>query len=258
MTPSEHSSAEAATEGRFVLVIDDDREARNMLHRELTSAGFRVTAVSTGPAGLELARRQRPDAITLDIMMSGTSGWSVLTALKSDPTLASVPVIILSVIPDAGLTFHLDVADFLVKPLDGERLASLLEQFPPASAKDPVLVVSHDLPTRATLQRLVCELGGQVTTAANVLDALYVLCTDVPGIIVLDLTLPAADLLPLLGALRETERWQTIPILGLTPMDLTLEERRSLDVVVQHVLGKGSLPIEAFVRQLKNTLSRHS
>jgi adenylate cyclase len=236
----------------LVLVIDDDAQVLDLLRRELSAVGCRVTTTATNSEALPLARALRPDIITLDIMMSG--GWSVLTALKSDPELAAIPVVILGVIPEVGLTFHLEVADYLVKPIEGDRLtAALVKVRKPANAS--VLVVTNDLPEREVLRRLIVQSKRTVTVATDGIEALFTIHDNRPGLLVLDLTLPGADVLQVLQALRATERWRAIPVVGLMPADLSLEQRRSLDTVVQHLLAKGGLRIEAFARHLQNTFS---
>jgi CheY-like chemotaxis protein len=243
--------------GRLVLVIDDDRKARDLLHAHLRSAGVRVATAATGAEGLHLARELKPDAITLDIMMTGLDGWSVLTELKSDPELADIPVVILSVVADAGLVYRLGISDYLVKPVDGARLASAIEEYRSPSASSAVLVVTNDLGTREVLHRLVSQLGLPPVVAGSGLDALFAVHLDRPSLILLDLTMPGFDVLQVLVALRAKQSWQSIPVVGLTPDDTTLEQRRSLDTVVQHLLAKGGLHVEEFVDQLRTLLTSH-
>src|SRR5438874_496943 len=87
-----------------------------MNSHDLTMAGFRVVACSSGPEALRLAKELRLQAITLDVMMPGMDGWPVLTAFKEDTETASIPVIILSIIDDRNLGHALGAADYLVKP----------------------------------------------------------------------------------------------------------------------------------------------
>jgi DNA-binding response OmpR family regulator len=239
----------SGSEDRLVLLIDDDREARGVLHQELTRAGFRVAGVATVTDGLDFARRVRPDLIAIDSMMAGADGWSALASLKSDFALASVPVVIVNVIPDAGLVFQVKITDYLVKPLDSARLALLLDSEP---GKNHVLVLSHDVAMLEMLVQLLAQRGRLSTLTRNGLDALFALYTTTPAAVLVDLTSPLKDVLPVLDALRS----RNVTIGGLIPADPTLEERRGLDTVMQHVLAKGGLRVEAFVRELKGRFSR--
>ncbi len=86
-------------------MIDDDQDAAEILKRGLSKAGYNVAIAKDGKTGLKIAREQLPVAITLDVLMPGMDGWSVLTALKSDPKTATVPVIIVTMLQDRGLGF---------------------------------------------------------------------------------------------------------------------------------------------------------
>ena len=105
-----------------VLVIDDDAMVADLLRRTLVKDGYRVEYAENGEKGLQLARQLRPDAITLDVMMPGMDGWQVLTHLKSDPELADIPVILLSIVNDRKTGFALGATEYLTKPFDRERL----------------------------------------------------------------------------------------------------------------------------------------
>ena len=100
-----------------VLVIDDDAMVADLLRRTLVKDGYRVEYAENGEKGLQLARQLRPDAITLDVMMPGMDGWQVMTHLKSDPELADIPVILLSIVNDRKTGFALGATEYLTKPL---------------------------------------------------------------------------------------------------------------------------------------------
>ncbi len=112
-----------------VLVIDDDPDARDLITRYLSKQGFRVRSSASGQAGLELASELRPDAITLDVMMPSMDGWAVLSALKADPDLANIPVIMLTFLDDKNHGLELGAAEYLRKPLDYKRFAALLSKY---------------------------------------------------------------------------------------------------------------------------------
>jgi urea ABC transporter urea binding protein len=112
-----------------VLVIDDDPDSRDLISRCLSKEGFRVLSSASGEAGLELAKESRPDAITLDVMMPSMDGWAVLSALKADPDLANIPVIMLTFLDDKNHGLELGAAEYLRKPLDYKRFADLLSKY---------------------------------------------------------------------------------------------------------------------------------
>ena len=71
-----------------MLVVDDEETVRDLMRRFLAREGFDVVTASDGREGLALARQLHPALITLDVLMPGMDGWSVLQALKADPDLA--------------------------------------------------------------------------------------------------------------------------------------------------------------------------
>jgi DNA-binding response OmpR family regulator len=79
-----------------VLIIEDEPHILLSLEFLLERAGYETLAAPDGPRGLELARREAPDAILLDIMLPGQNGYEVCRALKTDPGLRAIPVIMLS------------------------------------------------------------------------------------------------------------------------------------------------------------------
>ncbi len=82
---------------RCVLVIDDEYRLREVVRMTLEIAmGWRTLGAASGPAGLELARSQHPDAILLDLMMPGMDGFTTLRHLQADATTATIPVVLLT------------------------------------------------------------------------------------------------------------------------------------------------------------------
>ncbi|MCT7950668.1 urea ABC transporter substrate-binding protein [Ancylothrix sp. C2] len=111
-----------------ILVIDDDAAARDLMGRYLSKQGFQVAVSSSGEAGLELARQWQPDAITLDVMMPRMNGWEVLSALKADPHLAEIPVVLVSFVEDKAQGMALGAAECLSKPVDYKSFAEILSE----------------------------------------------------------------------------------------------------------------------------------
>ena len=112
-----------------ILVIDDDSAVRDLMSRFLTKLGFSVVAGESGEEGLRLAREIHPLVITLDVMMPGINGWRVLQELKTDSELSHIPVIMLSVVDNRPKGLALGASSYLMKPVDRDRLAILLEQY---------------------------------------------------------------------------------------------------------------------------------
>jgi signal transduction histidine kinase/CheY-like chemotaxis protein len=125
-----HRTVYGMPNGRgIVLVIDDDRGARDLMVRMISREGFRVVTAWGGEEGLRLARDLQPMLITLDVLMPGIDGWTVLKELKADPDLAKIPVILITMEEDKSKGFLLGAADFMTKPIQRELLSAALNKY---------------------------------------------------------------------------------------------------------------------------------
>ncbi len=111
-----------------ILVIDDDAAVRELMSRFLGKLGFNVLTVASGEEGLRLAKQVRPVLITLDVVMPACDGWSVLRKLKADSELSKIPVIMVTIVDNEARGFALGASNYLIKPVDRERLAVLIEK----------------------------------------------------------------------------------------------------------------------------------
>jgi CheY-like chemotaxis protein/anti-sigma regulatory factor (Ser/Thr protein kinase) len=122
------SSTDSTNRPDTILVIDDDASVRDLMSRFLTKMGFRVVVASSGEEGLRLAHQVQPLVITLDVVMPECDGWSVLKKLKSDPALADIPVIVVTIVDNEPMGLDLGASSYLVKPIDRDHLAFLIEK----------------------------------------------------------------------------------------------------------------------------------
>ena len=89
-----------------MLVIDDNSTARDLISEYLSQAGFAVITAAGGREGLELAKQHHPTAITLDVMMPELDGWTVLAALRGDPEVADIPVVMATIVDERKQRGH--------------------------------------------------------------------------------------------------------------------------------------------------------
>ena len=183
--------------------------------------------------------------------MPKMDGWAVLTALKADPKLADVPVIMLTMMSDQEMGYLLGASEYLTKPIDRTRLLSLLTKYKPTGTDEGVLIVEDDEPTRQVLRRTMEKQGWAVTEANNGVVGLDRLRRHTPSLILLDLMMPEMDGFEFLAELRQHEQWQAIPVVVLTSKDLTPEERSLLSGKVERILQKGMYSREALLKEVK-------
>jgi hypothetical protein len=237
----------------LILVVDDDETMRDLMDRFLSKEGFTVAKASGGREALQLAHELRPDAITLDVMMPDLDGWTVLAAIKGDPELADTPVILMTILDEKTRGFALGAAEFMVKPVDRERLATTLKKLC-SSAGRRVLVVDDDKFVRDDVQRSLEREGWQVTQAENGQIALARLAESRPDIIVLDLMMPEMDGFEFLAALRDRTEWHDIPVLVVTARDLNAEDRSRLTGGVKRIIPKGTSTRDELLREVARLL----
>ncbi|MFD0936688.1 response regulator [Methylobacterium trifolii] len=238
-----------------VLLVDDDPAARELLQRFLEREGFRVRTASDGRAGLTLARALKPRAILLDVEMPRMDGWAVLHAVRSDPELAGIPVIMTSVVAEQGLGQALGATDYFVKPIDWDRLKGLMDRYRPKGAAARVLVVDDDPDGRERLRRTLSRDGWIVDEAENGRIALERVAASRPNLILLDLMMPEMDGFAFLQALRAGADGD-VPVVVLTAKEITAAEKASLSAQTDRVIAKGSLSLAEIGRQLRALYAR--
>ena len=239
------ASDEAAGEGgerNLVLVIDDDENQRALMTRFLHREGFQVRTAGDGRMGLEMARDLMPHAILLDVMMPGIDGWSVLSALKADPALDDIPVVMVTFVEQRALAASLGATDYVLKPVRWDRFKAVMDRFRPPVGS--VLVVEDDADTRDRLRSLLERDGWSVTEAENGRDGLLRLDEARPGVVLLDLTMPVMDGFTFLERMRARPDCADVPVIVLTALDLTREDRRRLAGASQ-ILNKGEVTMRA-------------
>jgi CheY-like chemotaxis protein len=233
-----------------ILVIDDDPTVHDLVRRFLSKEGFRICSAFTGEDGLRLARDIHPIAITLDVMMPGMDGWSVLSVLKNDVELADIPVVMMTMVDDKNMGYALGVSDYLTKPIDRARLINILKRVqcdhPPCS----ILLVEDDPLTRDMMQHMLEREGWQVVLAENGRVALDRLAESQPRLILLDLMMPEMDGFGFIAELQKHEEWRSLPIVVLTAKDLTLDDRLRLNTHVEQILQKGAYSLEEILIEI--------
>jgi signal transduction histidine kinase/DNA-binding response OmpR family regulator len=237
-----------------ILVVDDEKPTRELIARGLQREGFRVVAAATGEEALRLAREKRPDAISLDVLMPGMDGWTVLRSLKADPITASIPVVMVSMLDDRDIGHALGAADYLTKPFDREKLVQALRRFRQGSTPRPVLVVEDDPATREVVRRALERDGWIVFEADNGRSALESLKHAAPDLIVLDLMMPEMDGFEFVAELRRTESGRRIPVVVVTAKEITAEDRARLNGHVRRIFRKGSFSREELTAELRRAL----
>jgi PAS domain S-box-containing protein len=242
----------------IVLVVDDDPNARELLRRHLRRGGYAVRMAANGEEAMQLARTLQPDVVTLDALMPQMDGWAVLSAMKEDAVLAEIPVIMVTIVDNQSIGFSLGAADYLIKPIDRDRLVRAVEKCCPRGAPRHVLIVEDDAPTSELMGRALRKIDCTVTQAENGRVGLERLNETLPDAILLDLMMPEMDGFEFIAQVRAESRWRRIPVIVVTAKTLTAEDLARLNGQVQHLVHKGEYSGKAVLAALDELVPRHA
>ncbi len=225
--------------GYRILVIDDDVSVREMLSRYLGREGFLVFEAASGEEGISIARELIPDVITLDIHLPGLDGQKILEIIKADPLLKSIPVIMISM-EDASAQWSDSGAEtFLSKPIDRARLNRVVRQCIRKNSNAPVLIVDDNGGTRELIVQLMDDSGIPTVEAEDGEIALQRMREFSPSLVLLDLVMPKMNGFEFLEKVKQDPALAGIPVVVMTALDLSTEDRKRLGVCANMVLEKG-------------------
>jgi len=242
---------EPPADASLVLVIDDDPTVHDLMRRFLNKEGFRVAIAPGGKEGIQMAKQLKPDLITLDVMMAEMDGWSVLTALKADPEIADIPVIILTMFDDKEMGFALGATDYMTKPINRDRLVGVIRKYQHADHVRQILVVEDEPSIRQMVRRVLEREGWKVREAENGQAGIRAVAASKPAVILLDLMLPVMTAFDFVRELRNNSAWQDIPVVILTAKDLTGDDRQQLKGNVERILQKGDYNREQLLNEVR-------
>jgi PAS domain S-box-containing protein len=244
-------------DGKVILCIDDDPQVVSLYERYLQPQGYKVVHVANPANARDMARRVKPYAITLDIMMPDINGWTVLEQLKNDTETRNIPVIVCSIVEEDEKGFSLGAADYLVKPILEEDLVTALNRLNSDGAIKEVLIIDDSpddlrlmekmLTDRSTFHPILAEGGEQ---------GWEIISKQTPDAVILDLFMPELDGFTILERLRTTPELRDLPVIVVSGMDLTDEQKTQLDNLGKHMLQKGLLDEKELFTTLEKALKR--
>ncbi len=243
----------------MLLVIEDNDQAAASMMAQLRNAGYRTLWARSGEEGLELLQQVRPDSILLDIMLPDMDGWQVLQQLKADSEFADIPVVVVSIVADAGKGMTLGALETLEKPVNREHLLKVVERATHTQDNTRharVLVVDDD-PQALELMRVQLEDHGyRVNCTGSGADAIGQLQSDPPDLLILDLMMPEVTGFDVLTIMHHHEEVAHIPVIILSAKNLTEAEREFLQRHTQQIIGKTDFDTNDFLGMVHASLQR--
>jgi len=236
--PDGKSQQQRLHSAKRVLVIDDDPAVLQLTQRYLSKEGFHVLLAQGGEQGLAIAKAEKPDAITLDLLMPEVDGWAVLKQLKQDSSTSDIPVVLISMLDEQEAGIALGASDYLTKPIDRQRLAEALRRVVPGLASPQVLVVEDERLQRDLLVRELRRENCSVVEADNGLTALAAMEKQRFDLILTDLMMPEMDGFEYVARIRDHEEWKEIPVIVVTAMDVPTDDKKKLQGLAAEVINK--------------------
>jgi CheY-like chemotaxis protein len=236
-----------------VLVLEDDLAALNLVSKQLTAAGYRVTPVVEGRLAVQTCTKLRPDLVVCDLAMPGMDGFEFIRQLRQQQFLA--PIVVVSGLGrekgDEALAAGANA--FLSKPVGQAVLASTVEKEIAAArmrrrAKRKHILVLEDEPLLQRLLRQTFEPAGfRVTSVENGTAALEIVQEDPPDLVVCDIVVPGIDGIELVTLLRGEYNYKA-PILVVSGHSDEKYRRAAQDAGADFFLAKPVEPSKLLVK----------
>jgi CheY-like chemotaxis protein len=164
--------------------------------------------------------------------------------MKSEPDLADIPVIMLTIVDHRNLGFSLGASEYMTKPIDRNRLVALIQKFAATKQDGSVVIIDDDPDVRAMVKSTIESVGMRAVEAANGQAALDWLSSHPrPALVLLDLMMPRMDGFEFLEHVRQKPEFVDLPVVVLTAKELTDNERSFLAERTLLVLSKSAQPI---------------
>ena len=147
----------------LVMVIEDEKEIRDLVRYNLEKAGYRVAAAGDGETGLQQLFAARPDALVLDLMLPGMNGLEILREVRGEPVTHDLPVLVLtarSAEMDKLLGFEQGADDYLTKPFSPRELVARVKALLRRSRPAGMAAVIESGPVRVDLDAREARLAG--------------------------------------------------------------------------------------------------
>ena len=210
---------------RRILLIDDDPEKIATLGSMLHDEGLEVETYLANDHLPRFSRFRKPDLIVADAMMTRLRGRRIYEGLCNGSALSKVPLLLMTMMDDVGMTYRLGGLGYLVKPVKESHLLNILNRILPGKPKAPILLVEDDRTTRLMMRRTLERAGWHVMEAATSHEALEKSDAKRPALILLDLILEGMSGYDFFRKLRERPGRETVPVIFVSANYISSESR---------------------------------
>ncbi|HEV2010047.1 MAG TPA: response regulator [Candidatus Limnocylindria bacterium] len=255
-----------------ILIIEDEANNLDVARRIVRGAGHEALTAIDGLAGLELARREHPDAVLVDLLLPKLDGWAVTRAIREEPWAAEIPIVAVSALAmqaDRERAREAGCNDFVTKPYAPAELRAVLNRYfvdgsapkvatrpadLPASGIAPserlgkVLVVDDEPANVELIVRRLSGNGYETLTANNGHDAIAVATKEQPDLILMDIMMPGLDGWQATKLLKGDPKTANIPVVFVTARDRPEDVAAGFEAGGMMYVNKPVEPVELFAR----------
>jgi PAS domain S-box-containing protein len=248
---------------RIALVVEDDDRAADLIRLLLEAEGFTILRAASAESALLLAPQQTLSLITLDIELPGIDGWEFLARIRECASLAQVPVVIISGLPDTNLTLTRGAAAVLQKPVSRGQLKTTLAKVglnPVRERTHIILIVDDDPKAVEVIAKFLPAPDYAVLRAYSGAEAIALARRMRPALILLDLMMPEMSGFEVVKVLQSHSDTASIPIFVVTAKQITEQDRATLNGTTGtfiHILEKAGFNNELFIAEVRRTLQPH-
>ncbi|MGB6032288.1 MAG: response regulator, partial [Bacteroidota bacterium] len=240
----------------LALLVEDSEQAAELLRRYIESAGYRVEVARNGDDAVDMAKRLRPNVITLDLQLPLKDGWQVMKELKRHPLCKHIPVVIVSIVDEKNLGFSLGAVDYFVKPVNRDDLIEALDRVhlvaKSGARKPSVLVIDDDRAATDLIQVILENEGYHVLKAFHGRDGVELAAMERPDLIILDLIMPETSGFNVAYQLKQIPATRSIPIIILTSMEIDPAMQERLESYVAGLMSKSAFTKRDLLREISN------
>jgi CheY-like chemotaxis protein/HAMP domain-containing protein len=224
-----------------LLIVEDDPHYARLLVDLARAKGLKVLVAMRGAEALELARKYRPAAVSLDVFLPDMLGWTVLSHLKKDAATRHIPVQMVTLDEDRQHGLARGAFSFVTKPADARGLERALDRIKEFAAprRKRLLVIEDDAAERMSITALLGHDDVDITSVGSGAEALATLTREPFDCAVLDLRLPDMTGFDVLERIRDHDKLADLPVVVFTGKELSHEEDARLRTLARSVVVKG-------------------
>src|SRR5581483_9738189 len=240
------------------LIVEDDITFASLLLEMSREHGFKCLIAFTGETGLAMAKRFRPQAISLDLRLPDMEGWALLDYLKHDPELRHIPVQVLSGGDHPQRALRMGAFSYLRKPVEKEDLVQSIVRIKTFldRQKKSLLVVEDSPVERDHLVELLTGDDVEASSATTAQQALELLQTRPFDCVVVDLRLPGMSGLDLIAQIKRDPAFAQLPVIVHTGKDLAPEEEKTLEKLASAIVLKDARSPDRLIQEVSLFLHR--